>query len=183
MLSTEADASLTEMREQMVMNFSRNDWSSKILAAAIACIACLNAPALKAAPAPQLTFELKDFLTMPLTGAIDGAREAAYLARPNMMVEEPGGTGRLFIVDMNGPLYIFDKRTGKLTKYLDLNGEEGHTGIFHKLRPNVFSQGFVALQFDPDYVHNGKFYTTHCENPANPGPVEPDNSHYPGFEA
>jgi hypothetical protein len=164
------------------MNVSRTDWSRKIFAVAIACIAWLNAPALNAAPAPQLTFELKDFLTMPLTGAIDGAREAAYLARPNMMVEEPGGTGRLFIVDMNGPLYIFDKRSGKVTKYLDLNGEEGHTGIFHKLRPNVFSQGFVALQFDPDYVHNGKFYTTHCENPADSGPVEPDNSHYPGLK-
>jgi hypothetical protein len=163
------------------MNFSPNDWLRKIVAPAIACMVCLHGARLKAAEAPQLTLEVRNFLAMPLTGAIDGAREAAYLARPNMIVEEPGGTGRLFIVDMNGPLYIFDKRTGKLTKYLDLNGEEGHTGIFHKLRPNVFSQGFVALQFDPDYVHNGKFYTTQCENPADPGPVEPDNSHYPGL--
>lgn len=163
------------------MNFSANECLRKIVAPAITCIASLTTPCLNAATPPQLTLEVKDFLSMPLTGAIDGAREAAYLARPNMIVEEPGGTGRLFIVDMNGPLYIFDKRTGKLTKYLDLNGEDGHTGIFHKLRPNVFSQGFVALQFDPDYVHNGKFYTTHCENPADPGPAEPDNSHYPGL--
>jgi len=160
----------------------KNKWLRKIVAPAIACLAYLNPVSLNADTAPQLTLEIKDFLTMPLTGAIDGEREAAYLARPNMMVEEPGGTGRLFIIDMNGPLYIFDKRTAKLTKYLDLNGEEGHTGIFHKLRPNVFSQGFVALRFDPDYVHNGKFYTTHCENPADPGPVEPDNSHYPGLK-
>ncbi len=164
------------------MKYSLNDWLRKIVAVAIACSAFIAAPRLNAAALPQLTFELKDFLTMPLTGAIYGAREAAYLARPNMIVEEPGGTGRLFIVDMNGPLYIFDKRAGKLTKYLDLNGEEGHTGIFHKLRPNVFSQGFVALQFDPDYVHNGKFYTTHCENPADPGADEPDNSHFPGLK-
>ena len=148
---------------------------------AIACLTYLNPVSLNAATAPQLTLEIKDFLTMPLTGAIDGSREAAYLARPNMIIEEPGGTGRLFIVDMNGPVYILDKKTGKLTKYLDLNGEEGHIGIFHKFRPNVFSQGFVALQFDPDYVHNGRFYTTHCENPADPGPVEPDNSHSPGL--
>ena len=165
-----------------MINHSSNDWLRKIVPVAIACAAYVAAPCLNAAEAPQLTFELKDFLTMPLTGAIDGAREAAYLARPNMIVEEPGGTGRLFIVDMNGPVYIFDKKAGKLTKYLDLNGEESHTGIFHKLRPNVFSQGFVALQFDPDYVHNGKFYTTHCENPADPGVVEPDNSHYPGLK-
>ena len=61
----------------MVMNFSTNKWLRNIVAPAIACAAFLTAPCLNAAPGPQLTFELKDFLTMPLTGAIDGAREAA----------------------------------------------------------------------------------------------------------
>jgi hypothetical protein len=68
-----------------------------------------------AAAAQQITLELKDFLTLPMTGAVDGTRDAVYLARGNMMVEEPGGTGRFFIVDMSGPLYIFDKKTNKLS--------------------------------------------------------------------
>jgi hypothetical protein len=134
-----------------------------------------------AAPAQQITMELKDLLTMPITGAVNGAGEAAYLARVNMMIEEPGGTGRFFIVDMSGPLYIFERKTNKLTKYLDLNGRQGHSGIFHRLRPDLLSQGFVALQFDPDYVHNGKFYTTHAENPADPGSAAPDNTSYTGL--
>src|ERR1700759_4600317 len=129
------------------MNLSRNDRLRKIVSPMIACMACLHGARLQAAGAPRLTLEVKDFLTMPLTVVIDGTGEAAYLARPNMIVEEPGRSGRLFIVDMNGPLYIFDKRAGKFPKYLDLNGEKGHTGVFHRLRPNVFSQGFVALQF------------------------------------
>lgn len=135
-----------------------------------------------AAAAQQITLEIKDLLTLPMTGAVDGTRDTVYLARGNMMVEEPGGTGRFFIVDMSGPLYIYDKKTNKLTTYLDLNGREGHSGIFHRLRPDVFSQGFVGIQFDPDYLHNGKFYTTHCENPADPGSPEPDNSHFPGLK-
>ena len=140
------------------------------------------AAALLPAAAQQLSFELRDFLPLPISGAVDGKREGAYLSRVNMMVEEPGGTGRFFIVDMNGPLYLFDSKTKKLTKYLDLNGREGHSGIFHRLRPDLFSQGFVAVQFDPDYVHNGKFYTTHAENPADPGSPLPDNTHYPGLK-
>ena len=135
-----------------------------------------------AAAGQQITLEIKDFLTLPMTGAVDGTRDTVYLARGNMMVEEPGGTGRFFIVDMSGPLYIFDKKTNKLSTYLDLNGRAGHSGIFHRLRPDVFSQGFVGIQFDPDYLHNGKFYTTHAENPADPGPDEADNSHFPGLK-
>ena len=146
-------------------------WNCVLLATLAATSAC----------AQHLTLELKDFLAMPMTGAVDGSGEAAYLARVNMMVEEPGGTGRVFIVDMNGPLSIFDRKTNRLTEYLDLNGREGHSGIFHRLRPDLFSQGFVALQFDPDYVHNGKFYTTHCENPADPGSAGPDNANFPGL--
>jgi hypothetical protein len=144
-------------------------------------LAVLAGISLSVASAQTVTLELKDWLMMPMTGAVNGAGADAYLARVNMMVEEPGGTGRFFIVDMNGPLYLFDSKTGTRSKYLDLNGRQGHEGVFHRLRPDLFSQGFVAVHFDPDYVHNGKFYTTHTENPADPGDAIPDNTHYPGF--
>ena len=98
------------------------------------------------------------------------------------MLEEPGGKGRFFIPDMTGPLYILDKTTHKLSTYLDLNGREGHSGLFRKLRPDLLSQGFVSLRFDPDYVKNGKFYTIHVENPAEPGSVLPDNTSFPGLK-
>src|SRR6266436_2338108 len=80
--------------------------------------------------AEQLTLEIKDYATMPMTGMVDGTTNIALLARLNSMREEPGGTNRFFIVDMNGPLYILDKKTKKTSIYLDFNGREDHRGLF-----------------------------------------------------
>src|SRR6476660_6785434 len=72
---------------------------------------------------------------MPMTGAVDGAgNSAGLLARINFLREEPGGSGkRFFVNDLNGPLYILDKDTKKLTTYLNFNGLEGQPGMFHRL--------------------------------------------------
>jgi hypothetical protein len=53
-------------------------------------IACLAIALTMAASAQQLTLEIKDFATMPMTGAVDGVSNAALLARLNSMREEPG---------------------------------------------------------------------------------------------
>lgn len=159
------------------MTKNRRRWCRGVFFGVIA----LTGSCIMAAPPPQITLEIKDYLTLPMSGAVDGSGEAAYLARVNRMAEEPGGTGRYFILDMAGPLYIFDKNTRKVTKYLDFNGRQGHSGLFHRLRPDLFSQGFVGFQFDPDYVHNGKFYTAHVENPADAGSAMPDNANFPGL--
>ena len=65
--------------------------------------------------APELTIEIKDYATMPITGAVDGAgNSAGLLARINFFREEPGGSRkRFFVNDLNGPLYILDKETKK----------------------------------------------------------------------
>src|SRR5213075_2323966 len=99
------------------------------------------------------------------------------LARVNSMREEPGRPARFFVNDLNGPLYILDKRTRQITTYLDFNGRDGHRGIFHKLSyDSGFAGGFVSIQFDPDYARNGRFYTVHIEDPALPGSNVPDNA-------
>ena len=75
-------------------------------------------------------------------------------------VEEPGGAGRFFVNDLNGPLYIVDKETKKAATYLDFNGLAGHPGIFHRFGLDQgLAAGFVSFAFDPDYARNG----------ANPG--------------
>src|SRR5262245_60055556 len=87
----------------------------------------------------QITIELQDYVTLPITGAVDGkTKYDALLARISGFREEPG-TNRLFITDLNGPLYIIDKVTRKPTIYLDFNGREKRPGIFHKL---FFEAGF-----------------------------------------
>src|SRR5215467_2541281 len=135
-----------------------------------------------AAPA-ELRIEIKDFATMPLTGAIDGpGNSAGLLARINFLRQEPGGQRRLFVNDLNGPLYILDKESHKATTYLDLNGLAGHTGIFHRLAiDQLLASGFISFEFDPDYSRNGRFYTIHLEDPALPASNLPDNRSYPGL--
>src|SRR5215472_7286868 len=137
------------------------------------------------AASPNLTIHIKDYADMPITGAVDGAGNAAgLLARINFLREEPGGgRKRLFVNDLNGPLYILDKETKRVTTYLDFNGLEGRPGIFHRLTiDNLLASGFISFEFDPDYAHNGKFYTIHFEDPALPASNLPDNKNLAGFK-
>jgi hypothetical protein len=144
----------------------------------------LSAAAVAAAPAspPQLTLELKDFVTLPITGNIDGAGQVdGMLARVNSVREEPGG-GRVFVTDMNGPIYILDKKTKALTTYLDFNGSGDRTGLFDRLYHDPgYSSGISQFQFDPDYRRNGRFYTVHMESPALPGSQRPDTTKLEGL--
>jgi hypothetical protein len=105
------------------------------------------------------------------------------LSRVNGLHEEPGGANRFFVHDLNGPLYILDKETKKLTTYIDFNGRSGKTGIFKKLFFEAgYGCGLSAVYFDPDYRRNGKFYTVHIEDPAVAGSNLPDNASVPGFK-
>ena len=150
---------------------------------------CAGIPALAAAcvlsasgAAADLMIELKDYATMPITGAVNGpGNSAGLLARINFLREEPGGgRNRLFVNDLNGPLYILDKGSRQTKTYLNLNGRGGQTGIFHRLAiDNLLASGFISFEFDPDYAHNGKFYTIHFEDPSLPASSLPDNRSFP----
>ena len=133
-------------------------------------------------PAP-LTLDLRDYVEMPITGKLDGTGQTdGMLARVNSFREEPGGSGRVFVHDLNGPLYILDKTTKTLTPYLDFNGRDGKPGLFKKLAWEVgFANGLVTFQFDPEYLTNGRFYTVHIEEPTVTAPATPDNTRFPAF--
>lgn len=138
--------------------------------------------ALPAGSSP-LTIEVEDVAPLPITGKLDGSGQVdGLLARVNSIREEPGGNGRLFVIDMNGPVYILDKKTKALTTYLDFNGSGKRTGLFDRLLHDPgYSSGVSQLQFDPDYRRNGKFYTVHMESLALPGSQRPDASNSPGL--
>jgi hypothetical protein len=83
---------------------------------------------------------------------------------------------------LNGPLYILDKNTKKLSIYLDFNGRQDHTGLFHKFAYETgYANGLVSMQFDPDYRRNGRFYTVHIEDPSVDAPAAPDGTNAPGL--
>ena len=142
-------------------------------------------PYLSAAPASaQVTLRISDYATLPMTGVVDGAGNDGPLGRVNFLREEPGGAKRFFVNDLNGPLYILDKDTKKFTTYLDFNGSDPHQGLFDRLPIQTgLAGGFISFQFDPDYVHNGRFYTIHLEDPQKPGSDAPDNTMFPGLKA
>jgi mono/diheme cytochrome c family protein len=122
---------------------------------------------------PSPTLQLEDYVQMPITGEPDGEATRGELARVNFMREEPGGR-RFFVNDLNGPLYILDKQTKRFTTYLDFNGLDGRPGLFRRLTfEKNFATGLINVVFDPDYAHNGVFYTIHMEDPTVNAPAEP----------
>jgi hypothetical protein len=135
-----------------------------------------------AAPPAPLALEITDYLALPITGKLEGTGQTdGMLARINAFRDEPGATGRTFLVDLNGPVYILDKASKGLTTYLDFNGRS-RKGLFRKLAYEVgFGNGVVTLQFDPGYSKNGKFYTVHIEDPALEAPAMPDSTDAPGL--
>jgi Glucose / Sorbosone dehydrogenase len=149
----------------------------------LACLVAMASTLLSAAAATDIVVEVRDSVEFPITGRLDGRGQTdGMLARINSLREEPGGAARLFVNDLNGPLYIVDKATHRITTYLDFNGREGHHGLFHKLAyEGGYANGLNSIQFDPEYRTNGKFYTVHIEDPALSGSAVPDNGRYPAL--
>ncbi len=130
-----------------------------------------------------LTLEIRDFATMPISGLPLGkTSNEMLLARVNAIREEPGGADRLFVADMNGPLYILDKNTKQFIKYLDFDGRDDRPGMFHRFFiTSGYGNGLNGFHFDPDYRRTGKFYTVHMEDPNLTASNLPDNKNQAGL--
>lgn len=77
-------------------------------------------------------------------------------ARINYIGEVPDGSGRLYVPDLNGPMYLLDG--GERHLYLDVRAQF----------PDFWSgaglgSGSGFLTFHPEFEENGKFYTVHTE--------------------
>lgn len=140
------------------------------------------APPPAADAAARRTLELTDYVQMPITADSSGDNTRAQLARVNFMRDEPGGR-RFFVNDLNGPLYILDKKTRRFTTYLDFNGLAGRPGLFARLTfERNLATGLINVVFDPDYARNGVFYTIHMEDPTTAAPAEPKPGVVPGLD-
>jgi mono/diheme cytochrome c family protein len=131
---------------------------------------------------PRLALEFSDYATLPITGEIDGQNTRGQLARVNFLRDEPGGR-RFFVNDLNGALYILDKKTKAFTTYLDFNGLAGRPGLFPKFTfERNFATGLTSFIFDPDYPRNGVFYTLHMEDPSGTGTAVPKTGVIAGLD-
>ena len=157
----------------------------------LACFLALLIVPVRAFAQQPVTLELRDFAAVPITGQpLSKVTNEMLLSRVNILREEPGGADRLFVVDMNGPIYVLDKKTRQFTKYLDFDGRptcaecsDFRPGIFHKFYISTgYGNGINGFVFDPDYRRNGKFYTVHLEHPDMPVSNLPDNRSHPGLD-
>jgi hypothetical protein len=108
------------------------------------------------------TIELDDWLQMPAT------RGGSARTRINFLREVPDGSQRLWVNDLEGPLYSIDKQTKAITTYLNIETTLQANGrVF--IDTGGLSAGFVTFQFHPEFGKQGqpgygKFYTVHLED-------------------
>lgn len=79
-------------------------------------------------------------------------------ARINHLKPAGDGSGRLFVNDLRGKMYLVSK--GSTALYLDMEVE---IAAF-KQSPGL-GTGFTSFAFHPEFATNGKLYTAHSENP------------------
>lgn len=87
-------------------------------------------------------------------GSSDGSVElelvADGFASPVTLVESPDGTGRLFLVDQTGQIYIIKDGAKLPTPFLDMQDKI--------LITPPDERGLLGLAFHPDYQSNGRFF-------------------------
>ncbi|AVR47275.1 hypothetical protein C7S20_00945 [Christiangramia fulva] len=88
---------------------------------------------------------------------------AEDLVSPVGVVPVPDGSGRLFIIDQIGKIWIVDKEGNKLDEpFLDVSDE------MIDLWPGYDERGLLGLAFHPDYASNGRFFVYYVAPPEDP---------------
>jgi glucose/arabinose dehydrogenase len=77
--------------------------------------------------------------------------------RINYIGEVPDGSGRMYVPDLNGALYLLESEQQHV--YLDIKAES--EDFFSE---RGLGSGFGFAAFHPEFAQNGKFYTVHTED-------------------
>jgi glucose/arabinose dehydrogenase len=97
--------------------------------------------------------------------AIDLKLIAADLVSPVSVVQAPDESGRLYIVDQIGKIWILDKNGSKLpVPFFDISSK------IVKLTPGYDERGLLSIAFHPDFKSNGKFFVFYTGLPSSGGP-------------
>lgn len=125
-----------------------------------------GAPPIPPDPSPStLGLVLEEYAQLPAStpnGPWTDVRIGTRHNRINHIGELPDGSGRLYVPDLNGNLYFLEDRQPSV--YLDVKAQFPEFLAWRGL-----GSGFGFVAFHPEFAENGKFYTTHTENPTAPG--------------
>jgi hypothetical protein len=78
-------------------------------------------------------------------------------ARINHLAEIPDGSGRMYVPDLNGKLYLLERGVPRV--YVDVSAM--FAPVFFSGRG--LGQGLGFVTFHPEFARNGRFYTVHTE--------------------
>ena len=88
---------------------------------------------------------------------------AEGLTAPLVTKDPDDGSGRLFVVDQIGLIYVIDEEDNLLeTPFLDLRN------TIVSLNPGYDERGLLGMAFHPDYSNNGRFFVYYS------GPLRPE---------
>ncbi|MFE6129891.1 PQQ-dependent sugar dehydrogenase [Streptomyces sp. NPDC056437] len=120
---------------------------------------------------------LEEFATLPKSEPVPPPTDGRLKrwARINHLGELPDHSRRLYVPDLNGKLYLLDRK-GRSHEYLDVGAAAGSDFWSHQGLGSGF--GFVA--FHPAFARNGIFYTVHTEARAALTDRTPDLPHPEG---
>ncbi len=112
----------------------------------------------------SLSVEINDFVKPPATGGTGGP------ARLNYLYHADDGSGRLFVADSRGPIWLIDH--GKVDPQPFLNVKAARGAVFE----DGLQKGLRSFAFHPDYDKPGtagyhKFYTIDTEKAVSGHPV------------
>ena len=114
-------------------------------------LAQITDPIPKAVEKSELSVRLQEVVQIPHSGT--GRKKAARL---NLLAHAGDGSGRLFVNDMRGQLYVIVD--GTATVYMNLKKL-----ICADFTYEGGQQGFAYFAFHPEFAHNGIFYTVTSE--------------------
>ncbi|MBD2209541.1 PQQ-dependent sugar dehydrogenase [Nostoc linckia FACHB-104] len=103
----------------------------------------------------NLAIGLKEVVQVPQSGI---GRDR--IARLNFITHAGDGSGRLFVNDMRGKLYVINN--GKLSLYMNLKNL-----VCSGFGDETSQQGFAYFAFHPEFAKNGIFYTVNSEDKNN----------------
>jgi hypothetical protein len=97
---------------------------------------------------------------------------AEGLASPVFVVESPDNSGRLFIVDQSGQIYIVKDGERLAQPFLDISGKV----IARQSAQD--ERGLLGLAFHPQFGSNGRFFVFYSGALSADGPVGWDHTNY-----